>query len=125
MDSLNLDRLAKGSGENVRYSVPSTAAKAQRNVRRNITVLFRLLAIEDTSIMLKTINILQDNVTQMTGCVELFLLACYILINHVYELPCMYNDVCNAECGLQLRNKVGTYLLIIVMIIKKSSRLIN
>src|SRR6218665_2637150 len=31
-------------------------------------------------------------------------LACYILITRVYEcmLPCMCNDVCNAECGLQL-----------------------
>ena len=42
-----------------------------------------------------------------TGCVELFLLACYILITRVYEriLPCMYcitmfvtqNAVCNCE----------------------------
>src|SRR6218665_2648470 len=44
---------------------------------------------------------------QTTGCVELFSLACYILITHAYEriLPCMYcitmyvtqNAVCNCE----------------------------
>jgi len=44
------------------------------------------------------------------------LLACYILITPVYEriiitLYVLYNDVCNAECGLQLWNKVDTYLL--------------
>src|SRR6218665_3719987 len=53
---------------------------------------------------------------QTTGCVELFLLACYILITHVYEciLPCMYcitmsvtqNVVCN--CGMK---SILTYLL--------------
>ena len=50
---------------------------------------------------------------QTTGCAELFLLACYILITRAYEciLFCTYNDVCNAECGLQLWNKVDTYLL--------------
>jgi len=50
---------------------------------------------------------------QTTGFVELFLLACYILITHVYEciLLCMYNDVCSAECGLQQWDKVDTYLL--------------
>src|SRR6218665_3648692 len=40
---------------------------------------------------------------QTTGCVELFLLACYILITPVYEriiitLYVLYKDVCNAEC---------------------------
>src|SRR6218665_2974477 len=45
---------------------------------------------------------------QTTVCVELFLLACYILITRVYEriifitLYVLYDDVCNAECGLQL-----------------------
>jgi len=41
---------------------------------------------------------------QTTGCIELFLLACYVLITRAYEciLFCTYNDVCNAECGLQL-----------------------
>src|SRR6218665_964038 len=44
---------------------------------------------------------------QTTGCVELLLLACYILITRVYEriiitLYVLYNDVCNTECGLQL-----------------------
>src|SRR6218665_4220386 len=44
---------------------------------------------------------------QTTGCVELFLLACYILITRAYErititLYVLYNDVCNTECGLQL-----------------------
>src|SRR6218665_115237 len=44
---------------------------------------------------------------QTTGCAELFLLACYILITRVYECisPCMYcitmsvtqNAVCNCE----------------------------
>src|SRR6218665_3354216 len=47
---------------------------------------------------------------QTTGCVELFLLACYILITRVYEVSCMYvpcvycitisatqNAVCNCE----------------------------
>src|SRR6218665_493287 len=40
-------------------------------------------------------------------------LTSYFLITRVYEciLPCMYNDVCNAECGLQLLKKVDTYLL--------------
>src|SRR6218665_1763012 len=53
---------------------------------------------------------------QTTGCVELFSLACYILITRVYEriLPCMYcitmsvtqNAVCNCKIKLIL-----TYLL--------------
>ena len=53
---------------------------------------------------------------QTTGCVELFLLACDILITRVYVyecrhiLPCMNIDICNAECGLQLWSKVDTYL---------------
>src|SRR6218665_1130314 len=58
---------------------------------------------------------------QTTGCVELFLLACYILITRAYEriLPCMYcitmyvtqNAVCNCEIKLIL-----TYLLIFIIV---------
>src|SRR6218665_3622194 len=53
---------------------------------------------------------------QTTGCVELFSLACYILITRAYEriLPCMYcitmyvtqNAVCNCEI-----KSILTYLL--------------
>src|SRR6218665_1632164 len=53
---------------------------------------------------------------QTTGCVELFLLACYILITRAYEriLPCIYcitmyvtqNAVCNCEI-----KSILTYLL--------------
>jgi len=50
---------------------------------------------------------------QIRVFLSLFLLTCYILITRVYEclLPCMYNDVCNSDCGSQLLNKVDTYLL--------------
>src|SRR6218665_1524044 len=59
---------------------------------------------------------------QTTGCLELFLLACYILITRAYEriLPCMYcitmyvtlNAVCNCEI-----KSILTYLLIIEHIV--------
>src|SRR6218665_2037677 len=58
---------------------------------------------------------------QTTGCVELFSLACYILITRVYEciLPCMYcitmyvtqNAVCNCEI-----KSILTYLLTITQV---------
>ena len=37
----------------------------------------------------------------------------WLVPTRVYEciVPCMYNNVCNVECGLQLWNKVDTYLL--------------
>src|SRR6218665_274259 len=44
---------------------------------------------------------------QTTLRVELSLFAYYMLITRAYEciLLCMYNNVCNAECGLQLRSE--------------------
>src|SRR6218665_3706785 len=53
---------------------------------------------------------------QTTGCVELFLLACYILITRVYEriLPCMYcitmSVTQNAVCNCEIKS-ILTYLL--------------
>src|SRR6218665_1536939 len=53
---------------------------------------------------------------QTTGCVELFLLACYILITRVYErmLLCMYcitmSVTQNAVCNCEIKS-ILTYLL--------------
>jgi len=60
-------------------------------------------------------RVLPETDDRMRTCVgiELILFTCYILIIRAYEcvLPCMYNDDCNAEHGLQLWNTVDTYLL--------------
>ena len=60
----------------------------------------------------------------MTGCVELFLLACYmnVLITRVYEciLPCMFcitmSVTHNAVCNCEIKS-ILTYLLIIEHIV--------
>src|SRR6218665_1021699 len=55
--------------------------------------------------------------TQTTGCVELFLLACCILITRAYEriLPCMYSTTMyvtqNAVCNCEIKS-ILTYLLL-------------